>query len=327
MSVQMQIVGLLFVTIHVFAQLKGIDFDYQLGGDDWPGLCQTGMRQSPIDVRFPGYTTPTYHIYKRGCDLGAALEGGAKYYHPGHIVLNRAGQSAPSFHFGASDDIFVSNIGGGIVWLFDGNFSNIKIPVQGKLLSGLFYEFNQKLDLPSMLNGGMIQHVNAEFVNFHIHSPSEHLYNGFLAPLEGHFVLSIPQSNLDTCPPSGCISVVSVHFMYDKFDSPNPFLEQTLWSLGGMWPSSTGETLLVNRTLDFNQLIPANPSYMLYDGSLTTPPCTEGVLWHVIEQPLTVSTSQVRALQNAIGATSNAPTNSRRPQPINDRPVIYHTCV
>ena len=49
-----------------------------------------------------------------------------------------------------------------------------------------------------------------------------------------------------------------------------------------------------NYTLDFKDLLPENRSYVTYSGSLTTPPCTEGVLWHVFTQPRVMSTFEVR---------------------------------
>lgn len=111
------------------------------------------------------------------------------------------------------------------MWLFDGDFSELDIPIEGKDLAGILHDNNLAIDLPALLLGGEIENVKAEFVNFHVHSPSEHMYGGFLAPLEGHFVMKIPRSDLGTCPDAGCLSVVSVHFMHDPEDTPNPFIE------------------------------------------------------------------------------------------------------
>lgn len=47
-------------------------------------------------------------------------------------------------------------------------------------------------------------------------------------------------------------------------------------------------------SLDLQQLLPANKSYVSYAGSLTTPPCTEGVLWVMMLNPLKMSLQQVR---------------------------------
>lgn len=55
------------------------------------------------------------------------------------------------------------------------------------------------------------------------------------------------------------------------------------------------ETYLPSGTvLDLQQLLPSNTSYLAYSGSLTTPPCTEGVLWMVMANAQKVSKQQVR---------------------------------
>jgi hypothetical protein len=56
--------------------------------------------------------------------------------------------------------------------------------------------------------------------------------------------------------------------------------------------------------LDFSTLLPANRSYAVYQGSTTTPPCTEGVLWHVLLNPQKLSLNQLRAFQLATGDNS-----------------------
>lgn len=46
--------------------------------------------------------------------------------------------------------------------------------------------------------------------------------------------------------------------------------------------------------LDLQQLLPSNTSYLAYAGSLTTPPCTEGVLWMLMVNAQKISLQQVR---------------------------------
>ena len=53
--------------------------------------------------------------------------------------------------------------------------------------------------------------------------------------------------------------------------------------------------------LDFNNLLPTNRTYITYPGSLTTPPCSEGVLWHVLTNPVTISLQQVRRSVGQVG--------------------------
>ena len=58
--------------------------------------------------------------------------------------------------------------------------------------------------------------------------------------------------------------------------------------------SQTTAMLAPGRTLNFSSMLPANRSYVTYSGSLTTPPCTEGVMWHVMTTPQSISLHQVR---------------------------------
>eukprot|EP01023_Acetabularia_acetabulum_P050931 TRINITY_DN5564_c0_g1_i10.p2 TRINITY_DN5564_c0_g1~~TRINITY_DN5564_c0_g1_i10.p2 ORF type:complete len:324 (+),score=56.92 TRINITY_DN5564_c0_g1_i10:72-1043(+) len=318
----------LFIFVSFAFGKEGEEISYNYGGDDWEGLCQTGTKQSPIDVHFAQATPFSGNIAIQGCELSAAFESSNPFYNAGHFVLNRAGQPQSTFKFGQSDGVHITNVGPEIVWLFDEDFSTLEIPIEGHELSGVLHDNNKFLNLPQLLRGDLVEDQQAEFVNFHVHCPSEHMYNGFLAPMEGHFVMKIPQKQLDTCPQAGCLSVVSVLFLHDENDTPNPFIEKTLQMIGGQWPMEIGKTIKVQGTLDFDELMPANPRYMLYEGSLTTPPCTEGVLWHVLQDTLYVSSDQVRLLQNAIGATHNGTTrNNRRIQPRNERQLIYHNCI
>jgi len=54
--------------------------------------------------------------------------------------------------------------------------------------------------------------------------------------------------------------------------------------------------LAPGRVLNFSSLLPLNRSYVTYTGSLTTPPCSEGVMWHVMTQPQSISLRQARAV-------------------------------
>jgi carbonic anhydrase len=68
-------------------------------------------------------------------------------------------------------------------------------------------------------------------------------------------------------------------------------------------------------SIDMNQLLPKDQRYYQFIGSLTTPPCTEGVLWMVLKQPTPISREQIRLFQKLY------PNNARPVQAVNDRPV------
>ena len=74
-------------------------------------------------------------------------------------------------------------------------------------------------------------------------------------------------------------------------------------------------------TIDVQAWIPPKMTYYAYSGSLTTPPCSEGVRWIILQTPATISAAQVESF------TDRFPRNARPVQPLNDRVVfegVYH---
>jgi carbonic anhydrase len=82
-----------------------------------------------------------------------------------------------------------------------------------------------------------------------------------------------------------------------------------------MPPRGTPERVVPGGVADALGLIPHEHGYYAYDGSETAAPCTEGVRWLVMKQPLEVSAGQVSALQRLF------PSNARATQPLNGRVV------
>jgi carbonic anhydrase len=87
-------------------------------------------------------------------------------------------------------------------------------------------------------------------------------------------------------------------------------LIQTLWN---NVPLTKGKTEMPGVTVDVNQLLPADKSFFTYMGSLTTPPCSESVLWFVMKTPIFVSEEQVQNFDRIY------PMNARPLQPKGDR--------
>eukprot|EP00899_Mesostigma_viride_P005251 jgi/Mesvir1/14727/Mv05375-RA.1 len=77
---------------------------------------------------------------------------------------------------------------------------------------------------------------------------------------------------------------------------------------------------------DFARMAAENSSYYYYDGSLTTPPCSEIVSWHVMRKSVPISPRQVQRLQQVLYAAlgTHGQQNSRPPQPLNFRPVYLY---
>ena len=147
----------------------------------------------------------------------------------------------------------------------------------------------------------VIDGIRFELKQFHFHSPSENHINGKSFPLEAHLVHADKDGNL---------AVVSVMFDEGK---ANPAVAAA-WSL--MPKSAGGKNALPNKVAATG-LLPANRDYYRYNGSLTTPPCTEGVRWIVLKKPMTVSKQQVEAFEKTLGFANNRPV-----QALNARPIL-----
>ncbi len=137
---------------------------------------------------------------------------------------------------------------------------------------------------------------------FHFHTPSENLIDGKRYPLEGHFVFSNQQQQL---------AVIGVMFVTG---SANPVLGTLLDAL----PAQVDQSATLQEDVDITSLLPVDRHYFRFSGSLTTPPCSEGVRWLVMKQPVSASAAQLQALSVALGAQGN----SRPVQPLYGRLVV-----
>jgi carbonic anhydrase len=82
-------------------------------------------------------------------------------------------------------------------------------------------------------------------------------------------------------------------------------------------PASKGMKSALPAGLNAMQLLPAQKAYYRFNGSLTTPPCSEGVWWLVMKRPATASKAQIAQFGKAVGFANNRPI-----QPVNARPVL-----
>lgn len=141
-----------------------------------------------------------------------------------------------------------------------------------------------------------------ELLQFHFHTPSEHTIQGKASALELHFV----HRNA-----AGQLAVVGV--MIDA-GAPNPVIDQIWKAIPAAGATQTTKTITVNGA----DLLPQNHAYYSYEGSLTTPPCSEGVKWNVLAEPITVSATAIDAFQSLY------PVNARPLQAMHDRKVVVH---
>ena len=126
----------------------------------------------------------------------------------------------------------------------------------------------------------------------HLHCPSEHTFGGAHTPMELHLV---HQSA------TGRIAVVGVTFVEGH---ANP-------ALGAFIAALADED--VPTTIDLRSLVPRDRAHVAYEGSLTTPPYTERVVWRVLVRPSTLSAGQLSALRAVHDG------NTRPVQPMGDR--------
>jgi carbonic anhydrase len=140
-----------------------------------------------------------------------------------------------------------------------------------------------------------------ELKQFHFHHPSEEHVNGHGYDMAVHLV------HADS---DGHLAVVAVLL---KKGQSNAFLE-TIWK---NTPADKEKDVDVpGVSLNVNDLLPAKRDYYTFAGSLTTPPCSEGVTWYVLKEPVSVSGEQVRAFAKIY------PNNERPIQPTNGREIL-----
>jgi len=175
-------------------------------------------------------------------------------------------------------------------------------------------QFAYKPGAKEILNNGHAVQVNYEggssiaidghefeLKQFHFHSPSENQINGKSFAMEAHYVHADKAGNL---------AVVAV--MMEEGEA-NTMID-TLWK---SMPEKSGDKYGLPGGLNASDLLPKKGDYYRFNGSLTTPPCTEGVWWLVMKEPVSVSKEQVEKFAHAMHHPNNRPV-----QPVNARPVL-----
>lgn len=134
-----------------------------------------------------------------------------------------------------------------------------------------------------------------ELQQFHFHHPSEEKVNGQGFDMVAHLVHKDAE---------GRLAVIAVLINSGRQNS----LIQSIWS---NLPLEKHQPLEPVTTIDVNMLLPQHRGYYTYMGSLATPPCSEGVLWLVMKEPIQISPQQLAIFE--------------RLYPMNARPVQAHS--
>jgi len=158
---------------------------------------------------------------------------------------------------------------------------------------------------------------------FHTHTPSEHKVAGRHYDMEMHFVHS---AEVD-----GVTKLAVIACFYERGDRSPSFVKKLMRDA---LPKVSADAAPLAQGLDFrsiaqevlvgtvpskleaaDEFVPNFKNYYTYSGSLTTPPCTEGVTWVVLKNPVSIESQDVDALKALEGK------NNRPVQPLNGRIV------
>ena len=143
-----------------------------------------------------------------------------------------------------------------------------------------------------------------ELKQFHFHSASEHNIDGVAYPLEMHLVHSAAD---------GKYAVVGVML---EVGAENPAFAAVVENA----PAETRAAMEIGgSSINALEMLPTEGTYFGYTGSLTTPPCTEGVKWHVMTTPVQVSQAQIDTLSSILHS------NFRPLQELNERELAVDT--
>jgi carbonic anhydrase len=161
-------------------------------------------------------------------------------------------------------------------------------------------------------NGHTIQVLNAgnntltldgntfEFKQFHFHHKGEHAINGVKGEMEMHLVHADSAGNL------------LVVAMIIKEGAANPTIGKVLQHI----PEEKEKETESNTSINLSDVLPADKKYYTYTGSLTTPPCTDGIEWIILKQPITMSAEQIASF------TKRYANDARPLQKLNNRYVL-----
>jgi len=158
-----------------------------------------------------------------------------------------------------------------------------------------------QVNVPAGGGGLTVGGEHYDLVQFHFHRPSEEEIHGHHYAMVAHLVHKNARGEL---------AVVAILI---RQGDTNAFLKPVFDHFPAKGAS---EASVTGATLNLNDFLPAQRGYYTFDGSLTTPPCTEHVRWFVLKSAVSASASQVQQF------AARYPHDARPVQPLNDRTVI-----
>ncbi|GBG82221.1 hypothetical protein CBR_g34505 [Chara braunii] len=273
-------------------------YDYGKHGHDWPGVCTDPKSrfQSPLDV----------NVWKvaRVQDLGD-LRPRADYPRvKGEVSL---------FHNGRTFEMALDGANTMQLPMFDVEPYNFST------------SWSAKSYIPQAGGYGGIDVVSRTYYlkQCHFHMHSETAVQGKYFDLQMHCVHALKGPH--KAPSHGVWGVFFKRGYYSFWDTCNPVLDRVFAALPALARKKPFEILRLDmRGFSLSQLLPEDGTYLhYYPGSLTTPPCTEGLLWYFFSKPLPICARQVNLISDFIyKLNGQGNMNFRELQPLNDR-VVY----
>jgi carbonic anhydrase len=155
-------------------------------------------------------------------------------------------------------------------------------------------------DAPGSGSALIVDGRRYQLTQFHFHHPSEERVHGKPYEMEAHFMHEAPDGRV-----AGVV-------VFLKSGTPNATVQQ-LWD--HMPKSESTEMEIAGVEVNPAALLPRDLAYYVYTGSVTAPPCTEGVQWFVLKTPVEISPDQIKTFAELY------PHDVRPVQPLNGRIV------
>lgn len=298
-----------------------VELNYRLHGRDWPGLCATGTKQSPINIATTDLKPLGSPDFAPKLDtLGVVSE---------HLLFLT--EKLPHIE---------------VEW------EHVDVPASATVAATL------DGDVFAPLEGGLkpeeVKRVAIEPAQFHFHAPSESSIDGKLFDGVIHIVTFVKPGESAKCDKIkeegglGCPVVLAIPLTGNGTEETSPLTtllsqKTQMYSYGPFRQSDrpikrAGPEggMQIDGSFNLDDLLPSNGQAAIWEGSLTTFPCTEGVLWVKFVNPISISKRQVISLQRMVakGVTPycrfdiyntcfppRSPFNNRVIQPLNDRAV------
>ncbi|KAI0536007.1 alpha carbonic anhydrase [Xylaria digitata] len=191
--------------------------------------------------------------------------------------------------------------------------SNLSVTLPDNVAEAEFENLGSTIEVVMEGKGGTLElnGLEYELLQFHFHHPSEHVDNGVGLPMEMHMVFSRETQ----------LAVIGVYIdLVDSVSSnstklrlhrrtSSSMLESIFSSIDGIaTPGSVTKTPAFSMT-ELSDLL-ATTEFQRYSGSLTTPPCSEGVEWSVPTKKLTLSRETFAKVRDVVGFNSRYPQNT-----------------